>query len=169
MFFRATCSADETLQLKASFFSSTGFCNLSDFHGFSWFFLDCGCFQHMFSCQLSSQKPTGRLDDGRTHDYLSAPPTGWDAPWGKGMRGDMWDAPGGGTSAAGCDEDCIYIRYMYHTDIYIYCTAYIYIDTNSRNGLTLRMGSNLWPLEEEHQSFCIWMNLGKFCNRTWGV
>lgn len=36
---------------------------------------------------------TGRM---RTHDYLSAPPTGWDAPWGKGMRGDMWDAPGGG-------------------------------------------------------------------------
>lgn len=24
------------------------------------------------------------------------PPTGWDAPWGQGMRGDMWDAPGGG-------------------------------------------------------------------------
>eukprot|EP00435_Cladocopium_sp_Y103_P017024 s3957_g4.t1 len=36
---------------------------------------------------------TGRM---RTQDYLSAPPTGWDAPWGKGMRGDMWDAPGGG-------------------------------------------------------------------------
>ena len=32
----------------------------------------------------------------RTYDYLSAPPTGWDAPWGQGMRGDMWDAPGGG-------------------------------------------------------------------------
>ena len=36
---------------------------------------------------------TGRM---RTWDYLSAPPTGWDAPWGQGMRGDMWDAPGGG-------------------------------------------------------------------------
>lgn len=34
--------------------------------------------------------------DERTWDYLSAPPTGWDAPWGQGMRGDMWDAPGGG-------------------------------------------------------------------------
>ncbi|CAK9019560.1 unnamed protein product [Durusdinium trenchii] len=32
----------------------------------------------------------------RTFDYLSVPPTGWDAPWGQGMRGDMWDAPGGG-------------------------------------------------------------------------
>lgn len=32
----------------------------------------------------------------RTLDYLPVPPTGWDAPWGQGMRGDMWDAPGGG-------------------------------------------------------------------------
>ncbi|CAJ1337205.1 unnamed protein product [Effrenium voratum] len=39
---------------------------------------------------------TGR---NRTYDYLSSPPTGWDAPWGDGMRGDMWDAPGGGVDA----------------------------------------------------------------------
>lgn len=69
-------------------------------------------------------------------------------------------------------RDAMKIAFIYDTCItqtYIYTVQHIYIDTNSRNGLTLRMGSNLWPLEEEHQSFCIWMNLGKFCNRTWGV
>lgn len=72
-------------------------------------------------------------------------------------------------------RDAMKIAFIYDTCItqtYIYINTqhiYIYIDTNSRNGLTLRMGSNLRPLEEEHQSFCIWMNLGKFCNRTWGV
>ena len=43
----------------------------------------------------SAFKSTKKVAD-RTYDYLSAPPTGWDAPWGQGMRGDMWDAPGGG-------------------------------------------------------------------------
>ena len=70
---------------------------------------------------------TGRM---RTYDYLSAPPTGWDAPWGKGMRGDMWDAPGGGTSAVGCDEDCIYNIYVYMYILYMYIYyihIYVYI------------------------------------------
>eukprot|EP00931_Biecheleriopsis_adriatica_P106264 TRINITY_DN80748_c0_g1_i1.p1 TRINITY_DN80748_c0_g1~~TRINITY_DN80748_c0_g1_i1.p1 ORF type:complete len:414 (+),score=80.38 TRINITY_DN80748_c0_g1_i1:37-1242(+) len=35
----------------------------------------------------------------RSFDYLPVPPTGWDAPWGKGMRGDMALAPGGGVDA----------------------------------------------------------------------
>eukprot|EP00928_Gymnodinium_smaydae_P063023 TRINITY_DN46727_c0_g1_i1.p1 TRINITY_DN46727_c0_g1~~TRINITY_DN46727_c0_g1_i1.p1 ORF type:complete len:417 (+),score=58.86 TRINITY_DN46727_c0_g1_i1:33-1253(+) len=32
----------------------------------------------------------------RSLEFLPVPPTGWDAPWGSGMRGDMTDAPGGG-------------------------------------------------------------------------
>ena len=84
----------------------------------------------MFSCQLSSQKPTGRLDDGRTHDYLSAPPTGWDAPWEKecaeicGMHLEEARPLRDAMKIAFIYDTCITQTYIYIHSIYIYIYRY---------------------------------------------
>ncbi|CAE7824016.1 ybbA [Symbiodinium sp. CCMP2592] len=70
------------------------------FGGASWG--AAGTVAHLISCGAIPEILVLGIDHSgrmRTFDYLSAPPTGWDAPWGKGMRGDMWDAPGGGVDA----------------------------------------------------------------------
>ena len=70
------------------------------FGGASWG--AAGTVAHLISCGAIPEILVLGIDHSgrmRTFDYLSVPPTGWDAPWGQGMRGDMWDAPGGGVDA----------------------------------------------------------------------